>query len=992
MLKAFFLIFLLPLLSFAQLTISPAPVNNEIDLDSTSATIYFANPNNTSVIMNLSLQNVPGFSMGINRCAGKTLLRNQNCYVVINVNDSLLANGVNSALLSNSGSPLVTFNRTKIQGSGSSIFTQASPIVINDFTIRSITIQNLTPTVRNYVPVLSGPDASKYSIVLNRCQSVGVGKTCTVSVQMSPQQAGSYTATITEPQVTGSLTLNSTITSSTVGVVQPPVLTVSASPLSLNFGTLINYGQSILKYNVTVTNTGNTALTPIINLSSRVRMIMNRCTSILVPGKSCSITVTFFVSTDSEPVNNFTNDLIQIKATAQSTSIDIPVLASTNIVLYCAPGTHQEKSVCVSDIANSGSRACSIIPNGQVGGIEFFDNNSNDWSGFCSARSQADCSPGWTYNALAQSCLTTQMGTINIGNLPTGYSLVHDVREFMSYGNPYAVAHNACLVTSVNPTFSGRRYEVLNSSALAINSTDCNSIPTAVLTNSVRVIDNYDSCELRLTTAGKKFLLAKPTSLDPNFCYNLNLSSAIMQSGHKTQYDLFGANPIQLTEFDGRVFYLREMAPLQTTPHNRILSSTNGISGNSIDHSSNNYSIKAIKKFDNKLYVIAEALVATSGHRTNYLFRLDNSSQNINQFSVPLFSGQSISLLMVIDDILVIAGEADYYYSPVNYIGFIQSGSTTVTKLINNDRDFMVSNPNNNSELVSESDFVKVGNKLYARNPFSEFAGYFDQNSVYYNQIYDVYDLTTGQGGIALNLETINPDPNAGWNTKVFSVGSKKYAMLNEKLYEIDPATQNLTLLNTFQTLMSDMWFGAPGTAYINTYASDYSVGFLHKLTSSSNTISLVSNNFPFWSHLFYNEINGKMFLAQDGSYTPQEIDDAGNISTIPSSNEVFLNYPMVKVGTKYIFTGDRYSGTTRLFVYENGSISQLPDLCVDRANNMSVNSYGRKYNIYYRNFGGMINFNNSVLFPGNSCQNEANAYDIYGNDGTLYELYKYTP
>ena len=48
MFKIFLATFLLPILSFAQLVVSPAPVSGVIDLDSTSATIYFSNPSTTA--------------------------------------------------------------------------------------------------------------------------------------------------------------------------------------------------------------------------------------------------------------------------------------------------------------------------------------------------------------------------------------------------------------------------------------------------------------------------------------------------------------------------------------------------------------------------------------------------------------------------------------------------------------------------------------------------------------------------------------------------------------------------------------------------------------------------------------------------------------------------------------------------------------------------------------------------------------------------------
>jgi hypothetical protein len=325
-----FLMVFVPSLVFAQLTISPAPVSGNVDLDLASSTFTFVNTTTTPIVMNLALVPKVGFSMPTNRCAGKTLNKNQSCYIIISINDSLLSSGVNITTLNQAGSPLFTLQRTKIQGSGSSIFDLPS-ISMNDFGNYDITIRNMTPSVKSYSPILSGVDASKYSILLNRCQNVASAKTCKVTLSLSAQSAGVYSATVSEPQITGTMTLSSTITGSTSGAIVTPAEGISVDLASVDFGTITRFGVTGYR-RLIITNTGNFGISPIISLNgSMLKTALNRCINIVLPGKSCSLYV--YLSIPSSEGNGAKSGLsIDVKSSALATPQSVSIAANLQVI------------------------------------------------------------------------------------------------------------------------------------------------------------------------------------------------------------------------------------------------------------------------------------------------------------------------------------------------------------------------------------------------------------------------------------------------------------------------------------------------------------------------------------------------------------------------------------------------------------------------------------------------------------------------------------
>jgi len=172
----------------AQLSMSPTPSSGNINLDSNSSTIYFTNTSVIPASMSLSLSSGSGFSLSIDRCSGKTLAKNQSCYVVVAVNDTSLPSGTSSVNLSNNSSVLSSLSRTKIQSSGSDTLNVSETSI--DFELiakdglsknKKITLSNTGKT--SFSPILESI-SSNVQIVLNRCSSLLPGKSCDVTIAL----------------------------------------------------------------------------------------------------------------------------------------------------------------------------------------------------------------------------------------------------------------------------------------------------------------------------------------------------------------------------------------------------------------------------------------------------------------------------------------------------------------------------------------------------------------------------------------------------------------------------------------------------------------------------------------------------------------------------------------------------------------------------------------------------------------------------------------
>lgn len=362
------------IISNAQLSINPTPVSNNIQITSSQMTIYLTNTSLSSITTNLTVDaNAAGISLDTNRCA--SMLAKQTCYIIISYSNYGKSTSNVSVAFRNNGVLLANLGYTGLNPLPETSNFIVSSIAINDFLNYAVTIKNQTSNTLSYNPILSGTDASKYVFSLaSRCLNIPSKGSCTMSVKLNPQQAGSYSATISDSLVTGSILLSSVITSATPGVLPPPVPSLTINPSTISFGTVTRLGQTATQ-TATVTNNGNVNFTPIISLTgSPLKMSINRCQAVLAPNQSCTVSFSFYV------LNTMTNGpqsglSFNAQATSATAVVSRPVSITLNVPIYLLvqPNTTQTNPTYLYGVLSSGSAMTShLSPAGdiyQVGGL-----------------------------------------------------------------------------------------------------------------------------------------------------------------------------------------------------------------------------------------------------------------------------------------------------------------------------------------------------------------------------------------------------------------------------------------------------------------------------------------------------------------------------------------------------------------------------------------------------------------------------------------------
>lgn len=257
-----------------------------------------------------------------------------------------------------------------------------SSLAMNDFNTYSLTIKNNTLSTKSYAPVITGANASLYTIVLNRCSSIAPKGNCQISVRLSRSFAGSYSATLSEPQVSGSVSLSSLITNATVGVIPPPVFSISVTPNPVNFGTITTLGQSGSQ-TVTITNTGNSNAAPVVSVEGAGLSIgLNRCQSYIAPTKSCTVTLYFnALNVMFNGVQSGLNFLA--KATNASSTVTTPVSVTLNIppsLLTSTTPSVTNPTYLNGPLSAGSYRTVRISPSGTIystGGFDVYGSGNN---------------------------------------------------------------------------------------------------------------------------------------------------------------------------------------------------------------------------------------------------------------------------------------------------------------------------------------------------------------------------------------------------------------------------------------------------------------------------------------------------------------------------------------------------------------------------------------------------------------------------------------
>lgn len=111
---------------------------------------------------------------------------------------------------------------------------------------------------------------------------------------------------------------------------------LSISPSSLNFGSFSKPNVKSALHNIVITNNGNVPYIPILDKSSSVEIVLNRCSSTLAPNKSCAVSVKF----NSHPsmVNGAQSGLFfSAKSSALASPSNVSLNANINYPIVSPP-------------------------------------------------------------------------------------------------------------------------------------------------------------------------------------------------------------------------------------------------------------------------------------------------------------------------------------------------------------------------------------------------------------------------------------------------------------------------------------------------------------------------------------------------------------------------------------------------------------------------------------------------------------------------------
>lgn len=362
-------------ISYAQMTMSPLPVSGDLELLASSTKINFTNTTISPVTTNFTIDsNSAGIFISLNRCT--VIKPKATCSITISFpNFSKVQSSIATSLKNNTDILAnLIYNPQSLTLSSNFV---GSTLAVDDFSNHTIYITNKTSSVRTYSPTFSGTDASKYSILLNRCINVPSGGKCSFVVRLSPQMVGNYSAMISEPQIANPILITSTITASTIGFIQSPQASISVTPLSLDFGTITKLGSTISK-NIMITNNGNISISPIIALQGTgLQISLNRCLLQLGSGQSCSVSVYFNVTRFMS--NGIQSGLaVSVKALSTSSEILVPITVNLNIpvsLLYIDPLVVNYGK----NISAGYNQACSVASNKNAycWGINYFGRLGN---------------------------------------------------------------------------------------------------------------------------------------------------------------------------------------------------------------------------------------------------------------------------------------------------------------------------------------------------------------------------------------------------------------------------------------------------------------------------------------------------------------------------------------------------------------------------------------------------------------------------------------
>lgn len=220
---------------------------------------------------------------------------------------------------------------------------------------KNLVFKNNGTTSATFAASLSGPDATKFKVSINRCAttSTAKGKTCQVTIESArglSKKLDPYAITF------DSVNINLTVTDSTA----PPVSNEPAAPVSLfNFTPetipLVEFAPGELNKSITLTikNNGEQTEQPVVTIDSagslNLTYLINRCTTSVAATKTCSVQL----RVNNPPDSNIQSKLVKIfVGNVEKDSILISA-AQSNL---CVPNS---KKTCSVQNAQTANQLCS---------------------------------------------------------------------------------------------------------------------------------------------------------------------------------------------------------------------------------------------------------------------------------------------------------------------------------------------------------------------------------------------------------------------------------------------------------------------------------------------------------------------------------------------------------------------------------------------------------------------------------------------------------
>jgi hypothetical protein len=207
-------------------------------------------------------------------------------------------------------------------------------------------------------------DTSVFAISANTCpassHSLGVGKSCTISVTFTPSSGTGFTGTLTI--VDGDVNSPQVVNLSGIGTANPGVM---LSATNLLFGDVLENTASTMQ--LTLTNIGNANLTisntTITGANSSMFTQTNNCPSPVLPDASCTFNVTFTPTNtmpDSATLTIFDNAAPSSQMVLLNGTGAIPRMSFTPNVMAFGSVAVGDSSVLTDTVTNSGAVPLTI--------------------------------------------------------------------------------------------------------------------------------------------------------------------------------------------------------------------------------------------------------------------------------------------------------------------------------------------------------------------------------------------------------------------------------------------------------------------------------------------------------------------------------------------------------------------------------------------------------------------------------------------------------